>query len=304
MFDRVNVLNKFRTYTIIHISYCSGDLFGGDVVRPYNDKAGQPVVQKGLANAQSALDWVQQEQLAGRFAASFSDLVVSGCSAGSIGAQIWGNQVISTLKWKTASVVPDSYAGVFPPNTQGPLIKSFGMCTAYFLSSALRTKCNAGTLTLQDIDSEMMYAKPYIPYAFIQSKTDIVQQSFYVMVGRSFNSTSAITPAQFYKDVVDIFGTYNKQHPNFLSYLVDGDQHCFSPAAIWFTADAKGNLDNNKTNTGPMMAAWTNKYSLSPFQQASSVCEGAVQAGVESGVGADNTYCSTTVIPKTFTEVY
>ncbi len=38
VFDRSNPKNAYRDYTIVHVSYCSGDLFGGNVVRPYSDK--------------------------------------------------------------------------------------------------------------------------------------------------------------------------------------------------------------------------------------------------------------------------
>lgn len=48
IFDRNEPLNKYKDYTIVHVSYCSGDLFGGDVVRDYTDSAGVPVVQKGF----------------------------------------------------------------------------------------------------------------------------------------------------------------------------------------------------------------------------------------------------------------
>ena len=72
---------------------------------------GVPVTQKGLANTQSALDWVVKAQQTGDLTSTFSELVVMGCSAGSMGAQLWGNQLLKTLSWNRAAVVPDSYAG-------------------------------------------------------------------------------------------------------------------------------------------------------------------------------------------------
>jgi hypothetical protein len=72
---------------------------GGNTVRPYDDSNGVPVEQKGIANAQATLDWVKQQQATGKLAANLADLVVMGCSAGSIGAQLWSNQIVSGLKW-------------------------------------------------------------------------------------------------------------------------------------------------------------------------------------------------------------
>ncbi len=48
--------------------------------------------QKGLANVQSALDWVKAQQTAGTIAGTLSELVIGGASAGSVGAQLWASQ--------------------------------------------------------------------------------------------------------------------------------------------------------------------------------------------------------------------
>lgn len=135
IFDRSNPKNEFSDYTVVHVMYCSGDIFGGNVVRGYNDKEGVPVTQRGFKNAEASLDWVVSQQAAGHLAASLSDLVVMGCSAGSIGAQLWGNQAVTRLKWDRAAVMPDSYAGVFPPGSQGPLIYNFVSKHALLLCS-------------------------------------------------------------------------------------------------------------------------------------------------------------------------
>jgi hypothetical protein len=101
VFDRNNKDNKFASHTIVHVLYCSGDVHGGDTVRPYKDSAGVPVTQKGLANAQSALDWVVKEQQGGGLASAFSEIVVMGCSAGSVGAQLWGQELLNRLVWNS-----------------------------------------------------------------------------------------------------------------------------------------------------------------------------------------------------------
>ena len=301
IFDRTNVNNRFKDYTIVHVSYCSGDVFGGNVVRPYNDDKGVPVQQKGLANAQATLDWVAKQQSTGALAKTLSELVVMGCSAGSLGAQLWGKQVLKGLKWSKAAVVPDSYAGIFPPGTTGPLVKGYGFCTSGFLSPALYAKCMDETITMMDIDLEFIATTPTVPYAFIQSKTDIVQQSFYVAIGKSSNASAAITPTQFYNDVNDAFGLYNKQLKNFITFLVDGDQHCFTNQGLYYTADAEGAKDAGKTNTGPMMYTWTNRYPLANKETTDTVCQGDLQNKIAK---ADNTYCSTKTTPKSFVEQY
>jgi hypothetical protein len=304
-FDRTNANNRFKDYTIVQVLYCSGDVHGGNVTRPYNDDDGAPVQQKGLANVQSVLDWTVKQQASGALAPTLSELVVMGCSAGSIGAQLWGKQVLNTLKWTKAAVVPDSYAGIFPEGTTGPLVYGYGFCTSGFLSPELYAKCMNQTITIQDIALEFISATPAVPYTFIQSKTDEVQMSFYISVGlTSHVPNPLINPAEFYDDVNEVFGLYNAELPNFLTYLVDGFQHCFTPYDLYYTADAQGADDAGNTTSGVMLSDWTNVVPLNDGQSQNTVCEGDMQSIDKMKGQGRNDYCSTTVTPKQYVEQY
>ena len=148
-----------------------------------------------------------------------------------------------------------------------------------------------------------MNAVPSVPYAFIQSKTDSVQIGFYTAIGATFSNTSAtITPAEFYDDINEIFGTYNKEHPNFLGYLVDGSQHVFTNSNYFYTADAKGPQDNGKTNEKTLLAEWVNTFPMAVSAEGESVCEGSLQLP-RTGAAADTTFCSSSVVPKTYKQV-
>lgn len=309
IFDRQNEDNRFKDYTIVQVLYCSGDVFGGNVTRPYNDKDGVPVQQKGLANAQSVLDWVVRQQSTGALASTLSELVIMGCSAGSIGAQLWGKQVLNTLKWEKAAVVPDSYAGIFPEGTTGPLVYDYGFCSSGFLSPELYAKCMDQTITMQDIDLEFIAATPTVPYTFIQSKVDDVQISFYIAIGlTSHVEDPLINTTEFYDDVNSVFGLYNANLANFVTYLVDGPHHCFTNQDLYYTADAMGPQDDGKTNAGLMLSDWANLVPLSEGEAQNTVCEGDVQVGaVQQQKGkvaakGDNAYCSSTVVPKQYIE--
>eukprot|EP00603_Paraphysomonas_imperforata_P003403 CAMPEP_0114428196 /NCGR_PEP_ID=MMETSP0103-20121206/8794_1 /TAXON_ID=37642 ORGANISM="Paraphysomonas imperforata, Strain PA2" /NCGR_SAMPLE_ID=MMETSP0103 /ASSEMBLY_ACC=CAM_ASM_000201 /LENGTH=442 /DNA_ID=CAMNT_0001597391 /DNA_START=29 /DNA_END=1357 /DNA_ORIENTATION=- len=302
VFDKSNDLNAYKDYTIVQVLYCSGDVHGGDTTRPYNDKDGVPVQQQGLANAQATLDWVKAQQSAGLLSSELSDLVVMGCSAGSIGAQLWYDQIVSALSFKDAAVVPDSYVGVFPPGAQGPLIEDFGFCKSGFLSPELTQQCVDGDVTLQAMNLEFMEKHHDIPVSFIQSKTDVVQISFYIAIGATTpNTTAAITPTEFYNGVNDIFELYNPQS-NFVSYLVDGGQHCFTPSSVYYTADSMGPKDNGATSSEPMLYEYAGRYPLNEGDTTNSQCEGAMELGAKSLERDDNTYCDAALLPKTYTQ--
>jgi len=173
-----------------------------------------------------------------------------------------------------------------------------------FINAENQAKCEAETLTLQDIDDEFIGATPNVPFAFIQSKTDIVQMSFYAAIGVTTpNSSAYITPELFYDDVNAVFEGYN-HHDNFLTYLVDGDQHCFSPMSLFFTADGISAEDDGKTSTQQMMYEWANRFPLSDSASEATVCEGELQASGSNGAANKQTYCSSEVYPKEYTEDY
>lgn len=298
IFDRTNPQNAHASYTVVQMLYCSGDIFGGNTTRAYNDSQGEPIVQVGLTNVQLTLDWIVQQQKSGELASTLTDLVVAGCSAGSIGAQLWGNQVANALSWKSASIMPDSYAGVFAPGVEGPLVKSFGFCDSGFLNDANYKKCMDEQITLKDIDLQFISDAPSIAYSFIQSKTDMVQQSFYVATAASMGVPALQTPSEFYADVNEIFGAYNV-HDNFVAYLVNGNQHCFTPSSVYYSADAAGPKDNGE-NASPMMVDWVGQHiPLHYGETISTVCDGEITSDNEG-----KTYCSDSVVPKSYVEKY
>lgn len=317
LFDRSNSQNLYSDYTVVFAMYCSGDVWGGNTTRPYSDKQGVPVRQVGYYNARATLDWVQQQQSKNLLASTLSSLVIMGCSAGSVGAQLWGKTLLNSLSWKVASVIPDSYAGVFPDGSQGPLIYDFGLCTwaPTFLSQELVDACLNQSLDFQMMMNYQIPLTPNVPYAYIQSKADIVQQSFYIAIGLTTMNTSAfIDPSLFYQGVNEIFSEYNA-HPNFLTYLVDGGQHCFTNMDVFYQADAKGPHDDGATNEQEMMFEWTYSYPLGDGETSSTVCEGDyvdVAMSLESQTAEQdatdpqykNTYCNSSVAPKAFVAPY
>ena len=199
-------------------------------------------------------------------------------------------------------MVPDSYVGVFPPGSQGPLIQNFGFCKSGFLSPELTQTCLDGDITLQAMNLEWMDKHHDIPVTFVQSKTDAVQISFYIAIGATTANTSAtITPTEFYEGVNDIFHLYNPMD-NFVSYLVDGSQHCFTPSNVFYTADDKGPKDGGAQSSKPMLYSWVGQLPLTAGGTAQSQCEGGAQGEEQQGRD-DNTYCDASLLPKTYTQV-
>lgn len=67
--------SKFRNFTIVTVTYCSGDLHLGETTQPYTGPDGETVTQTGYRNFRSVLEWVKVQQINGRFASPLEELL-------------------------------------------------------------------------------------------------------------------------------------------------------------------------------------------------------------------------------------
>jgi hypothetical protein len=328
IFDRTNDENPFKDYTIVHILYCSGDTHVGNVTRSYN-YFGKDVQQAGATNSRTTLNWIHNQVKKGYLgngAGAFDNLVVMGCSAGSVGTQLWADAIISEFDATNKAVVPDSYIGVFPEGSLGPLVRDMGFCTTELMDSEeIKTSCEAGVMTIPEWTLAHMSKYPQtVSWSYIQSKVDVVQQSFYVAIGLTTpNTKAAITPSKYYQGVTDIMTQYNSQ-PNFVSYLVDGPMHCFTNMDVVYKATTfgpeghRGKLDSaslriaEKSKTASLIE-WLSPLPLTSQASISSECSGEMKDDSDVSGDEENflraaleaprlTYCDSDLYPKTFTD--
>jgi hypothetical protein len=216
VFERNEPSNPYRHYTVLHVLYCDGSMFAGNVTQDYLG-----AVQTGYENAMSAFAWVKDQIARGQLASTLSSLVISGCSAGSvrnrlrrhlrpgptlwppsssspspsplngrsraltfslwqIGAQLWADHALTHLAHENAAVIPDSYMGVFPTEAEAHLIDKFQMCTTPLLDPLPRLKalCRESKLSLHAVTAAVIAKHPHAVFAQVQSKADSVQIGF------------------------------------------------------------------------------------------------------------------------------
>lgn len=240
VFDVSDPRNPYRDYTIINVLYCSGDNHAGNAVRNFTDANGYPAVQKGSINVESVLTWLQMQQSIGDLASTLENLVVMGCSAGSLASQLWGNEIVKRLDFpKRAAIVLDSYIGLFPPEVEGELVYSYGMCDLSFLSEYVRALCNSKQANTTLMTYDAMQSAPNVPYLFLHSRTDRVQIKYFNYLVDAYGTSQKIDETSFVQSANSILEKYNEL-PNFLVYYVDSSQHCFTPTPFMFFADTNG----------------------------------------------------------------
>mmetsp|Transcript_29144 Transcript_29144/g.37599 ORF Transcript_29144/g.37599 Transcript_29144/m.37599 type:complete len:443 (-) Transcript_29144:229-1557(-) len=225
----------YYDHTFIQVLYCSGDVHAGNSTRPYDEHGtNNSVVQVGAVNTLAVLDWLADQNLG-----VLDELIVGGTSAGSLGAQVWADWIVSTVPSSNTAMLFDSFVGVLPPTSEGPLIKEFGLCDSVILDAwpELEAKCNADELTLQDMVTNAMAAHPDQTFAHINSKTDWVQQAYYILIGAFNMSLDAhITPSEYYQKVNYVFEGYHT-YPNHVAFLVDASKHVYTNSPLYFSAD-------------------------------------------------------------------
>lgn len=68
-------------------------------------------------------------------------------------------------------------------------MNSYNLCASDLLTPALKKKCFSNDISVQDIAVDAMRSHPDVPFAFVQSKIDDIQQGFYIALGvRSYES--------------------------------------------------------------------------------------------------------------------
>ena len=308
VFERSELSNPFRTYTLVHVLYCDGSLHGGNTTRPYRDRAGVPVSQVGYENTRSVLNWIETQMKTGQLAPTLSSLVISGSSAGSIGAQLWADQVLRSLPHLAAAVVPDSYIGVFPTHAEGRLITQYGFCSSPLLArlpASIRASCLQATLSLHAVTAAVLDRHQSVAFAHIQSKIDEVQIEF----DWALSSDPSVEPAgcadkrTCYVDGTDFYARSNEylelynRRPNHVHFLVQSSQHTYLPNRHMYEADASGATAGGKG--GERLIDWLTRLPLRNGSNGtiSTRCDGQL---LGPGTWHGDSYCDLSMAGKVF----
>ena len=135
-----------------------------------------------------------------------------------------------------------------------------------------------------------MSNNPNAVFAFINSKTDIVQRAYYDAVALTFKEDHiGIAPPTYYKEVNNIFLNYTA-YDNFLSFFVESDMHCYTNTPFFFTADASSIVANGFTGEKRLIDFITELEAFEGHTFVKNVCKGdLIDLGDEHE--RDSKYC-------------
>lgn len=311
--NRTQPENLFNDWTIVHVPYCTGDVHIGNAVREYEgdgvaailDKdiclnQNQSVHNNGYNNSMAAFKWALENY------PEVDQLAIAGSSAGSLGAQLFGQAIadmwdVEEKKIKYA-VIADSYVGVVPDeNPPSIYVNYLGACDLPIdLPEDVVTKCKNESATIEDFMVPLLQrTKSYADWMFINSMGDDTQRLFYELFrvgvfGFPFNDNNTISEEDFYSNMTEILDEYDDHTSRITTFFVEGDEHVFftqddyyatlrmktneTLGAVLKTVLTSSSMDSSSTAGSDVPAPPTSDASSTTFKALCSLATVAVTA--------------------------
>jgi len=254
IFNRENPANPYKNYTVIIISYCSGDGHIGHADRDWTILSAPTLEakQRGYINARSAIDWAKKNV----GDVQLESLIITGSSAGALGTQFWARKLLGEFSWKDAAVIADSYAAIFPVGVQGGMMKDFGLCERGLLTDGLHFLCSTGTIDIQQVYEAAMREYPEVAFASLDSKIDFVQIAFFKVVHKSrLGYLDFVGPRDFASMLRTVYSRYNL-YPNWVSFSVNDGQHMYLNNDVMYQTTPVGNQVTSRNGMAGKLLAF------------------------------------------------
>ncbi len=227
LYNLSNPDNPLADHDIVFVPYCTADVHMGDTVQRYQTLYSDiDVHHNGVNNATAALSYAYENY------AEPESVFISGCSAGSLGAEFWSSAIMSQYEGVRAAVFADSAGGY-----RGDLSLQFTQWgTIEAIANALPALEGFEGLTPETLSFETFVSVPMAAFpdnVFTRYNTiaDEVQISFIGLSRTGFGYDEAL-PANL-QELVD-------SGDNFASYTAWGSQHCIIPFDNFYEYQVNG----------------------------------------------------------------
>ena len=247
LFDRSNPSNPVRDWSVLFVSYCSGDVHSGSNTAHYrNPSTGQPftIEHRGWDNMQVILQWLRAH---GKPPAR---LLVIGSSAGSYGAATHYASLRDLYPKARSVFLGDSGMGVSTPSFEDARNRNWN----YQLPASVfgpKAQLTPDALVVARLAAHF----PSDRFGQYSRTYDHIQRSFYAEMGGPDRCDAWTTKMS--QELAS-----RQQAPNFRSYLAAGVDHTIlrspqvysersggMPFVDWLTALLNGPLPANQTCT-------------------------------------------------------
>ena len=217
VFDRAEPRNPFRSYSVVFVPYCSGDVHIGDASVSYGD-ATRPVRHRGFRNVSAVLDWIGARGFRPR------TVVVAGTSAGAYAALFYMRPIARLFPNARLVLLGDSGVPLLSRNEE--VLKNWGASSV--MAALWQDETRARTLL--EAYRQAALIGPRVRLAQITSDQDRVQSAFYLISGSS----------DWRRATYSLLADVKVAVPAFRSFIVAGSDHGLLPVDAFYSYRSDG----------------------------------------------------------------
>ncbi len=223
VFDADNPANPLADYTVVFVPYCTGDVHLGNAVVTYSEQA--TVQHRGAVNARVAMDWVVQQY------GDVEDLFVTGMSAGSVPAPMYGGVLADELPDARVTTLSDASGGYPTTPEVGAIIEQNGALDMLPPWDEF------------DVDTPAELGIPTLLWRTAQHNPNITQARFdnaYDDVQELFRQVLGVPADDLFADLVAIDAEIDEMGRPVASWISPGDAHTILMDDRLYTEEVDG----------------------------------------------------------------
>lgn len=213
IFDTTAPRNPLRTYPVVFVPYCTGDVHVGNASVSYGGDGSRPVAHWGFRNVSGVLAWVGRRGLRPR------TVVVAGTSAGAYGALFYMRPIARLFPDAGVVLLGDSGVPLLSRNAE--VLRGWG---AGSVAAAL-WHAQPDSVTLLEAYRQAARTGPRVRLAQITSDRDAIQSAFYLVSGSPHWRRAA------YSLLADV----ETAVPTFRSFIIAGADHGLLPVDAFYS---------------------------------------------------------------------
>ena len=236
IFDQTDPANPFRTYDVVYLPYCTGDMGVGTTCRSWWFKGEtRETYFHGAANVNAVLDWTRERY------PTPSKLVIAGTSAGGYAAMSAMERILEDYPAGEILYVTDGALGIQPP-----IIISVGESAwkpawpAFCLDAQGRNRCESLGAAI-DLGLSLY---PRVRAAQLSMQQDFIQSSFALAVQREGLEPDGLRQLfdmpPFDEQLIETVLARQAVCDTCRFFLPTGGCHVFLQSPLWTEAEIDG----------------------------------------------------------------
>jgi hypothetical protein len=216
LLDLGDPANPVHGFTAVVVPSATGDVHWGDTRHTYRAPGGRRVTieHRGFVNGMAAVRWAFTHVPAP------DTVLVSGCSAGSVGSAAFAPYVIQRYRHARVAQLGDSLAFAWPRPSD---LRDWDVARHWPRWIPAVRRLDQARFRISDYYAAIARFYPHVTFAQINHAADRVQTRYFVALGGR--------PRAFAGALLESLRAIHRAAPSFRSVVMPGRSHCVLPVA-------------------------------------------------------------------------